>query len=128
MSEPTWLLRSVIAAIHDMQIAEHGGAPGLRDAGMLDSAVARPATLYGYGETDIFRLATAYAFSLVRNHPFVDGNKRSAFLAAYVFLRINGYAVVADEAGAATMTLALAAGEITEDEFAAWLRANSIQT
>jgi len=128
MSEPTWLFRSVIAAVHDMQIAEHGGAPGLRDAGMLDSAVARPATLYGYGETDIFRLATAYAFSLVRNHPFVDGNKRSAFLAAYVFLRINGYTVVANEASAATMTLALAAGEITEDEFTAWLRANSIQT
>jgi death-on-curing protein len=107
-----------------MQIAEHGGAAGLRDAGMLDSAVARPVTLYGYGETDIFRLAAAYAFSLVRNHPFVDGNKRSAFLAAYVFLRVNGHAVVADEASAATMTLALAAGDITEDDFTDWLKAN----
>lgn len=127
MSEPIWLFRSVIAAIHDMQIAEHGGAAGLRDAGMLDSAVARPLTLYGYGETDIFRLAAAYAFSLVRNHPFVDGNKRSAFLAAYVFLRVNGHAVAADEASAATMTLALAAGDITEDDFTDWLRANCAQ-
>jgi death on curing protein len=114
----------MIEAIHDMQIAEHGGAGGLRDTGMLDSALARPATLYGYGETDIFRLAAAYAFSLVRNHPFVDGNKRVAFLASYIFLRVNGHAVVADEASAATTMLTLAAGDITEDDFTAWLRAN----
>ncbi len=124
MSEPVWLLRSVIEAIHDMQIAEHGGAGGLRDTGMLDSALTRPATLFGYGETDIFRLAGAYAFGLVRNHPFVDGNKRVALLASYIFLRVNGYALIAEEASAASAVLALAAGEITEADFTAWLKAN----
>lgn len=124
MSEPVWLLRPVIEAIHGMQIAEHGGAAGLRDAGMLDSALARPITLYGYGERDVFRLAAAYAFSLVRNHPFVDGNKRAALLASYIFLRINGHALVATEVSAAITVLALAAGEMEEDDFTAWLRAN----
>jgi death-on-curing protein len=114
----------VIDAVHDMQIAEHGGAAGLRDTGMLDSALARPATLYSYGETDIFRLAAAYAFSLVRNHPFVDGNKRTAFLASYIFLWVNGHTVDADEASVATTMLALAAGDIAEDDFTDWLRAN----
>ncbi len=124
MSEPVWLLRSVVDAIHDIQVAEHGGAAGLRDSGMLDSALARPITLYGYGEQDIFRLAAAYAFSLVRNHPFVDGNKRAALLASYVFLRINGHTMTASEVSAASTILDLAAGEITEDDFTAWLRTN----
>lgn len=125
MSTPVWLLRSVIDAAHDAQLAEHGGAEGLRDEGALDSALARPINLHAYGETDLFRLASAYAFGIVRNHPFVDGNKRTAFLASYVFLRINGFELEADEVGAVTAVLALAAGEHGEDEFADWLKANS---
>jgi death on curing protein len=125
MSTPFWLLRSVIDAVHDAQLAEHGGAEGLRDEGALDSALARPVNLHAYGETDLFRLASAYAFGLVRNHPFVDGNKRTAFLTSYVFLRINGYQLEADEVGAVTAVLALAAGEAGEEEFAEWLKANS---
>lgn len=125
MSTPVWLLRSVIDAAHDAQLAEHGGAEGLRDEEALDSALARPINLHAYGETDLFRLASAYAFGIVRNHPFVDGNKRTAFLASYVFLRINGFELEADEVGAVTAVLALAAGEHGEDEFADWLKANS---
>jgi death-on-curing protein len=125
MSAPTWLLQSAISAVHDAQIAEHGGADGLRDEGALASALARPVNLHAYGESDFFRLAAAYAFGIVRNHPFVDGNKRTAFLAAYVFLSINGHELEADEVSAATATLALAADEIGEDEFGAWLRANT---
>jgi death-on-curing protein len=124
VSTPIWLLRSLIDAVHDAQIAEHGGADGLRDEGALDSALARPVNLNAYGETDVFRLAAAYAFGIVRNHPFVDGNKRTAFLAAYVFLHINGHEIIADEVGAATAVLTLAAGEIGEDEFSDWLRRN----
>lgn len=124
MTAPVWLLRSVVDAVHDAQLAEHGGAAGLRDEGALDSALARPANLHAYGESDIFRLATAYAFAIVRNHPFVDGNKRTAFLAAYVFLRINGYVLEVDEASAAAAVLALAAAESSEEEFSEWLRAN----
>lgn len=125
MTTPIWLLRSLVDAVHDAQIAEHGGADGLRDEGALDSALARPVNLNAYGETDVFRLAAAYAFGIVRNHPFVDGNKRTAFLAAYVFLHINGHEMIAGEAGAATAVLALAAGEIGEEEFSEWLRQNS---
>ncbi len=124
MSEPVWLLRSVIDAVHDAQLAEHGGAAGLRDEGALDSALARPINLHAYGQSDIFRLAAAYAFGIVRNHPFVDGNKRTAFLAAYVFLRVNGHQLEADEISAATAVLALASGESSEDEFSEWLKAN----
>jgi len=124
MSAPTWLLRSVIDAIHDAQLAEHGGAAGLRDEGALESSLARPINLHAYGETDIYRLAAAYAFGIVRNHPFVDGNKRTGFLAAYVFLRMNDHNLEADEITAATTVLALAAGEVSEDEFSHWLRTN----
>jgi len=124
MSAPTWLLRSVIDAIHDAQLAEHGGAAGLRDEGALESSLARPINLHAYGETDIYRLAAAFAFGIVRNHPFVDGNKRTGFLAAYVFLRMNDHNLEADEITAATTVLALAAGEVSEDEFSHWLRTN----
>jgi len=122
--EPVWLLGSVIEAVHDAQLVEHGGAAGLRDAGLLESALARPLNLHRYGETDPYVLAAAYAYGIASNHPFVDGNKRTALLAAYVFLRINGRHLVADEASAASNMLALAAGEKTESDFADWLRRN----
>ena len=125
MNNPVWVLRSVIDAIHDMQLAEHGGASGVRDEGLLASALARPINVHAHGETDLCTLAATYAFGIVRNHPYVDGNKRTAFLAAYTFLRMNGLEMVADEISATTAMLALAAGDSGEDEFAAWLRANT---
>lgn len=125
MKEPVWVLRSVIDAMHDAQLVEHGGAPGIRDVGLLESALARPRNLYAYGETDPITLAAAYAFGISRNHPFVDGNKRTAFLAAYVFLRINGFRLMADEISATAFAMAIASGDATEDQFADWLRANT---
>ena len=105
-----------------MQLAEHGGAPGLRDEGLLESALARPRHLHAHGEEDRCTLAAAYGFGLVRNHPFIDGNKRTAFLATYVFLRTNGLRLVAEEADAAQAMLTLAAGHMDEEAFAHWLR------
>ena len=125
MKEPIWVLRSVVDAMHDAQLTEHGGAPGVRDEGLLESALARPRNLHAYGETDPCALAAAYAFGIARNHPFVDGNKRTAFLAAYVFLRVNGLDFIADEVSVTISMMALAAGETTEAVFAGWLRSNT---
>ncbi len=122
MTEPFWLSRQAIEIIHDEQLAEHGGAGGIRDAGLLESALARPRNLYAYGEADICALAAAYASAIERNHPFVDGNKRTGFLAAYSFLAVNGLELDAPEAEAVVMTLGLASGEMPEQGFAAWLR------
>ncbi len=122
MKCPVWVLPSVVEAIHDAQCAEHGGALGIRDVGLLDSGLARPRNLHAYGETDLCALAAAYASGIVRNHPFIDGNKRTAFLAAYVFLGLNGLDLAADEVEAAAAMLSLASGDIKEDAFAEWLR------
>jgi death-on-curing protein len=111
--------------MHDAQLAEHGGASGVRDAGLLESALARPLNRHAYGETDLFTLAAAYTFGIARNHPFVDGNKRTAFLAAFIFLRINGLHLVADEISAVASMLEVAAGKMSEAEFAGWLRENT---
>jgi len=128
VTEPVWLLRTVVEAIHDAQLSEHGGLPGLRDPGLLESALARPRNSHGYGETDIRVLAASYAFGIARNHPFLDGNKRMAFLAAYVFLRLNGWRMTANEAEATAVTIALAGGQMSESDFATWLCNNSIET
>ncbi len=125
MNEPNWLLPQVVEAMHDTQLAEHGGPVGIRDAGMLDSALARARNAYAYGETDLHALAACYAFGLARNHPFVDGNKRTAFLAAFVFLRINGRLLATEQVDAVRAVLALAAGACSEADFADWLRANT---
>ncbi|MDR3466065.1 MAG: type II toxin-antitoxin system death-on-curing family toxin [Xanthobacteraceae bacterium] len=125
MKDPVWVRRSTIDAIHDVQLAEHGGAAGIRDSGLLDSALARPLNLHAHGENDRCALAASYAFGIVRNHPFIDGNKRTAFLAAYVFPRLNGRDLIADEVAATTTMLSLAAGTITEADYAEWLRANT---
>lgn len=125
MSEPFWLQRAVIDAMHDMLLAEHGGPAGLRDEGLLESALARPKNLYSYGETDLHVLAASYAFGVVKNHPFADGNKRTAFLSAYVFLSRNGIQLSADEVAATNAVLALASSEMNEAQFAVWLRENS---
>jgi len=122
VTEPFWLSRQAIEIIHDEQLVEHGGAGGIRDAGLLESALARPRNLFANGEVDICSLAAAYAAGIVRNHPFVDGNKRTGFLAAYSFLAVNGLELDAPEAEAVVMTLGLASGEMPEEGFAAWLR------
>ena len=122
--EPVWLLRSVVEAMHVEQIREHGGAPGLRAPDLLESALARPVNLFAYGAPDVFDLAASYAFGIVKNHPFVDGNKRCAFLAAYLFLRLNQWELVAAQTDAVQTVLALAAGTLGEANFSGWLRAN----
>ena len=125
MTEPAWLTVDLIRAVHQELIAEHGGMGGIRDEELLDSALARPRQLLAYGDPDIFELATAYAFGIVRNHPFVDGNKRTGFMAAYVFLRLHGYRLVAPEAEAVVAFQDLAAGEIDEAMLAKWIEANA---
>jgi death-on-curing protein len=108
--------------MHDEQIAEHGGGGGVRDLGLLDSALARPRNAWSYGQSDLVALGALYAAGIMRNHPFIDGNKRTGFLAAYAFLYVNGVEIVADEAEVVAQCLSLAASEIDEAEFAAWLR------
>ncbi|ARM31158.1 type II toxin-antitoxin system death-on-curing family toxin [Prosthecochloris sp. HL-130-GSB] len=122
-----WLLEGVVLAIHDEQIAEHGGSTGIRDAGLLSSALARPQHQAHFdNDLSVFDLAAAYAYGIIRNHPFVDGNKRTGFLAAYVFLHINGWQLMSSEAEAINMILALAAGEIDEPGFSGWLKDKSV--
>lgn len=125
MKEPVWVLREVVHALHERLLSEFGGAIGVRDDGMLESALSRPNNQFAYGSSDILKLAAAYAFGLVRNHPFVDGNKRIGFATAVLFLELNGYHFVASEVDATVQTLALAAGELDEAGYAVWLKANS---
>ncbi len=125
MSEPKWLSLHVVRTIQSDLIERFGGLHGERDTGLLESALARPHNLLAYGEPSIFELAACYAFGLARNHPFLDGNKRIAFMAAYVFLRQNGYRLRADEAEATTVFLDLAASELDEADLAKWLALRS---
>jgi death-on-curing protein len=122
-----WLSEQLILAIHDEQLAEHGGSPGLRDPGLLDSALARPLNRAGYGEPDTAELAALYALAIARNHPFIDGNKRTAFVALELFLRLNGCRFTAGDADAVVTTLAMAAGELPDAEFTAWVRLYTTQ-
>jgi death-on-curing protein len=124
VKRPTWLLREAVIVLHE-QLATFGGSTGIRDEGLLDSALARPENRFTYGKPTIFELAAAYAFGLIKNHAFVDGNKRIGFTAAVVFLEVNGYIFEAAESDAVLRTLALAAGEMTESQYADWLKANS---
>jgi death-on-curing protein len=125
MRMPVWLLNEVVLATHEKLLAEFGGATGIRDQGLLASALARPQNLSGYTRPTIFELAAAYAFGVIKNHPFVDGNKRTGFTIAVMFLEINGLTFGASEADATIQTLALAAGELSEAGYAAWLKAHS---
>lgn len=124
MSEWKWVNRQVLLLLHDESLVEHGGASGLRDEGLLDSALARPLNLALYTEPDVASLAAAYGVGLAKNDPFVDGNKRAAFLAVGMFLAVNGYRLHASQAEATLTVLAVAAGELQEAAFAAWLRAH----
>jgi len=116
-----WLSRELILAIHDEQLAEHGGSTGLRDAGLLDSALARRLNRAGYGDPDIAELAAVYALAIAQNHPFLDGNKRTAFVAQELFQRLNGCLLAAGDAETVVIMLAMAAGELPDDEFIAWV-------
>nr|WP_099559001.1 type II toxin-antitoxin system death-on-curing family toxin [Hartmannibacter diazotrophicus] len=122
MPEPVWLTREIVEAIHDEQLAIFGGPSGLRDAGALESALGRPLNRFAYQGGDLADLAAAYAFGIARNHPFVDGNKRAAFLSLIVFLGLNGFDFLAPEADAAAIILSLAAGEVEEEGLARWIR------
>jgi death-on-curing protein len=122
VTEWNWVSREYAEAIHNRQLAEHGGGAGTRDAGALESALARPQNRYHYGDTDIAELAAGYAFGIARNHPFVDGNKRTAWVVARLFLRLNNVALSFNKAEATIMMQQLAAGELSEDEVAAWFR------
>ena len=121
-----WISADVILAIHDEQLVEHGGGSGLRDAGLLESALSRPQHLVAYGTPDAAALAAAYGFGLAKNHAFVDGNKRTAFVAVELFLALNGQGLVADDADCVFTMLAVAAGELDEAGFAAWIRAHTL--
>jgi death-on-curing protein len=122
-----WLDRRDVEAFHAMQIAEFGGLAGLRDAGSLESALARPRNLAAYKKPTEFELAAAYAFGIARNHPFVDGNKRAALVTAFVFLELNGWEVKAPEAEAVVVFLDLAAGKTSQADLAKWLAARSVR-
>jgi death on curing protein len=117
-----WLSRALIFAIHEEQLAEHGGGEGIRDEGLLDSALARPLNRAGYGDPDIPELAALYAIAIARNHPFVDGNKRAAFAAMVTFLALNGARFEPPEVEATVTMLRLAAGDMSDEEFAGWVR------
>ena len=125
MKEPEWVLREVVFAAHEQSLAQFGGLAGVRSEGLLDSALGKPLNRFAYGKPGLFDLAASYAFGIVKNHPFIDGNKRTGFIVAVVFLELNGYKFQASEVDATLQTLALAAGDMSEAAFAAWLKANS---
>ena len=125
MKEPYWLTLEECLSLHDMMLSHYGGIAGVRDENMLESALARAQQLFAYGKPDMAEMAAAYAVGIVKNHPFLDGNKRTGFILGVGFLERNGFEFHATEAEAALKTLALAAGEMTEAAYAKWLKGNS---
>lgn len=121
MTEPAWLTRDVIVAVQEELLARFGGLAGIRDEGLLESALGRPQHLLAYGEPTLSELAAAYAYGIVKNHPFMDGNKRAGFMAAYIFMGANGQDLDAPEEEAVLETLKLASGDATEADYASWL-------
>jgi death-on-curing protein len=124
MSEPEWLTITMIVAIHDEQLSIHGGLAGMRDAALLESALDRPRNKWAYESAKLPELAAAYGYGIAKNHPFVDGNKRTSLLAIYTFLGINGVDFIVPEADAAAIIFALAAGEVSEESLTRWIRDN----
>lgn len=122
--EPAWLTVEAVLAMHEQLVAEHGGDAGVRDLGLRDSALAAPRHHYAYGERDIAALAAAYAYAITRNHPFVDGNKRTAFLTTYVFLGLNGFDVDAPEEQVVSHVVGLSDRSVSAEAFAEWLRSS----
>ena len=127
MNEPVWIDVADVLSFHEVMLARFGGLPGVRDAALLDSAVNRPRQLFAYGAPDLFALAAAVAEGIVRNHPFLDGNKRAGFMAAALFLEVNGWSFQAVEEDVVVRTLALAAGAIGGAEYARWLRGATVR-
>jgi death-on-curing protein len=125
-TEPVWIEIELVHAIHDRQLAEHGGLVGVRDAGALESALARARNRWAYGENDMCALAAAYAYGVARNHPFADGNKRTAWVLARLFLALNGLAIAFTPHDAIHTVLQLAAGELDEDQLTAWFTAKRV--
>ena len=126
MKEPTWVSQKVVLAIHNDQLHQHGGRSGLRDETLLEASLARPQHLLAYDSPDLFDLAAAYGYGLTNNHPFIDGNKRVAFMTMYVFLVFNGYALKAPEAEVVIMMERLSANQKTQAELGDWLRSSSV--
>ena len=127
MTDPVWVLPELVSAVHQMLLAEHGGLPGIRDKGLLESALARPQQKFAFEKNvSIFDLAAAYSYGLARNHPFVDGNKRIALTIAAVFLELNDYSLDAPEAEAVVIYQQLAAGTLTEETLAEWFRNSTV--
>ena len=124
-AEPCWLTREAVLAIHAQLLARFGGSSGIRDDNMLESALAKPRQLHAYGQPNAYEMAAAYAFGIVKNHPFIDGNKRAGFVAAYTVLGINGIDFTASEEEAVIFTRGLAAGDVTIEEYTLWLRTSS---
>ncbi|TPG18478.1 type II toxin-antitoxin system death-on-curing family toxin [Sphingomonas koreensis] len=124
--DPRFIGVDVARAVHDRQLAEHGGLGGVKDAGLLESAMSRPINKFGYGETDLCALAAAYAFGIARNHPFADGNKRTAWVIARLFLKLNAVEIEFDKADAIRTMLALASGTLEEDALADWFRSHLV--
>jgi len=125
MTEPVWIGLEVALAIHDEQLAEHGGQAGVRDRGLLESALARPLNQFAYKEHALPRMAASYAFGISRNHPFLDGNKRTSLVVAELFLKMNGFELFATDAQCVTTFLPLAAGDLTEEDLADWITIHS---
>lgn len=125
MKEPVWVLHETVLATQEELLARFGGSAGIREEHLLESALARPQQRFAYSKPTMFELAASYAFGLVKNHPFVDGNKRIGFVVAVAFLELNGYRFQAEEADAVVRTLALAAGEMSEAAYAEWLKSHS---
>ena len=123
--EPCWLTREAVLAIHAQLLARFGGGAGLREDNILESALAKPRQLHAYGQPNVYQMSAAYAFGIVKNNPFVDGNKRAGFVAAYTFLGINGFDFTAPEAEAVLFTRGLAAGDITIEQYTLWLQKSS---
>ena len=125
MKEPVWMFREAVFMLHEQSLAQFGGSAGVRDEGLLDSALGKPLNLFACGKPSLFDLAASYGYGIVKNHPFIDGNKRTGFVVAVTFLECNGWHLEASEVDATVSTLALAAGEMSEAAYAEWLKANS---
>ena len=127
MDEPVWISKQAVLALHDEQLAEHGGSGGIRDETLLDSALAKPKNVFAYGdEPDLFRLAASYAYGIARNHAFVDGNKRTALVISVLFLNRNGWDITLAKADEYNMFLGLAEGSVREEELADWFRKHAV--
>jgi death on curing protein len=126
MKEPVWVLDETVLAIHHRQMAEHGGLSGVRDSGALASALGRPKNKFAYGDPDVFELAAAYGFGIATNHPFADGNKRTAYVVSILFLALNGWRVEASQDDKYRTFLNLAAGQLAEPELAAWFKRHGV--